>query len=50
MMKELERYLGVTHSNSGQTFIVNKTLATFSDSDIPTIIPEMGVKCPKTDS
>ena len=48
MIKELERYLGVTHSNKCQPSIITKTPATFTEPEMPTIIPDTGAKRPKT--
>ena len=36
-MKEIERYLGATYSDSCQPAIMTETLYTFPDPDIPTI-------------
>ena len=49
-MKDLERYLGETYINICQPAIITKTLATFSDPDMSTIIPETGTKRPKMDT
>ena len=48
-MEELERYLEATYSNIYQPAIINNTTETFTDLDIPTIIPDTGTKCTKTD-
>ena len=50
MMKEMERYLGITYRNRCQIAIINKTPDTFPNLEIPTIIPATGVECPKTDA
>ena len=42
-MKELEQYFGATCRDSFQTAIINKTPATLPDTEMPPIIPEMGV-------
>ena len=47
-MKELERYLGTTYSDSFQPAIMTETAANFPDQDMPTI-PELGTDRPKTD-
>ena len=49
-MKDLEWYFGAAHSDICQPAIMNKTPATFTDPEIPTIIPDMGVERPKTDA
>ena len=49
-MKDLERYLGETYSNSCHPAIMTKTLATFPDPEIPTIVPDTVVGSPKTDA
>ena len=49
MMKDMELYLGETYSDSFQPGIMPKTPATFPDPVIPTIIPDMGNECPKTE-
>ena len=48
-MKDLEQYLGENCSDIYQSAIMNAKLATLLDVEIPTIIPDTGVKCPKTD-
>ena len=47
-MKELERYLGTTYSDSCQPAIMTETAANFPDPDMPTI-NELGTERPKTD-
>ena len=47
-MKELERYIGSTYSDSCQPAIVTETSATFPDPQIPTIT-DLGTECPKKD-
>ena len=47
-IKELERYLGATYSDNLQPAIMIETPETLPDSDMPTIIPDMGVKHLKT--
>ena len=47
-MKELERYLGATYSDSFQPEITTKTAANFPDPDMSTIT-DVGTKCSKTD-
>ena len=47
-MKELERYLRTTYSESFQPAIMTETSANFSDPDMPTIT-ELGTDRPKTD-
>ena len=49
-MKELERYIGATYSDSCQTSITTETHMTFPDPEIPTIIPDTGIKLPKADA
>ena len=49
MMKDLDRYLGETYTNSFQPVIINETPYTLPDPYIPTIIHDTGVKHPKTD-
>ena len=48
-MKELERNLGATYSNSCQPSIMTETPYTFPNPEMPTIIPDMGVENTKTD-
>ena len=48
-MKELERYLGATYNNIYQTDIITDKMETFPDPDMPTIIPDTGLKHTKTD-
>ena len=48
-MKKLERYLGSTYSNICQPSIMTETPSTFPNPDMPTIIPDTGVECPKID-
>ena len=48
-MKDLDRYLGETYTNSFQPVIINETPYTLPDPYIPTIIPDTGFECPKTD-
>ena len=48
-IKHLEHYFGATYSNICKKAIVTKTMDTFLNPDIPTIIPDTGVKCPNTD-
>ena len=48
-MKDKERYLGANYSNICQPSILNEIPATFSDPEMPTIIPDTGVEHPKTD-
>ena len=48
-MKDLGRYLEVTYSNICQPSIINNTTETFPDPDMPTIIPDTGLKRTKTD-
>ena len=47
-MKELERYLGPTYSDSCKPAIMTETAATFPDPEMPTIT-DLGIKRPKTD-
>ena len=47
-MKELERYLGTTYSESCQPAIMTETAANFPDPEMPTIT-ELGTERPKTD-
>ena len=47
-MEELERYLEATYSNIYQPSIINNTTETFTDLDMPTIIPDTGTKLPMT--
>ena len=47
-MKEMERYLGKTYSDSCQPAIMTETTANFPDSDMPTIT-ELGNEHPKID-
>ena len=47
-MKELERYLGTSYSDSCQLAIMTETTANFHDPEIPTIT-ELGTERPKTD-
>ena len=47
-MTELERYFGTNYSNICQKDIITKTPETFPYPKIPTIIPDTGVKHPKT--
>ena len=47
-MKELERYLDTTYSDSFQPEIMTETAANFPDPEIPTIT-ELGTERPKTD-
>ena len=49
-MKDMEQYLGDTYSNSFQLAITTKKQDTLPDPEIPTIIPDTGVKRPKTDT
>ena len=49
MMKELERYFGMTSSGIFQTDIMTETPLTFPNMDIPTIITDTGAERPKTD-
>ena len=46
-MKELERYLGTTYSDSCQPAIMTETSANFPDPEMPTIT-ELGTERPKT--
>ena len=46
-MKELERYIGTTYSDSCQPAIMTETAANFPDPEIPTIT-ELGTERPKT--
>ena len=47
-MKEMEKYLGTTYSDSCQTSIMTETSANFPDPEMPTIT-ELGTERPKTD-
>ena len=47
-MKELERYLGTTYSDSCQIDIMTETAATFPDPEMPTIT-DLGIESSKTD-
>ena len=47
-MKELERYLGTTYSDSCQTSIMTETTANFPDPDMPTVT-YLGIERHKTD-
>ena len=47
-MKELERYLGTTYSDSCQPAIMTEISARFPDPEMPTIT-ELGTKRPKID-
>ena len=47
-MRELERYLGATYSDSCQPAIMTETAATFPDPEMPTIT-DLGTERPKTD-
>ena len=47
-MKEIERYLGATYSDSCQPAIMNETPATFPDPEMTTVIPDTGADHPKT--
>ena len=47
-MKELERYLGTTYSDSFQPAITTETADNFPDPEMPTIT-ELGTNRPKTD-
>ena len=47
-MKELERYLGTTYSDSCQPAIMTETAANFPDPEMPTIT-ELGTERPKID-
>ena len=49
-MKELDKYLRATYSESRQTAIMTETLATFPDPDISTTIPYSVIKIPTTDA
>ena len=46
----MKQYLGVTYIDICQTYIMTKTLATFPNPDMTTIIPDMGIEHPKTDA
>ena len=46
----MERYLPATYSNSYQPFIITKTPETYHNPKMPTIIPDMGVEHPKTNT
>ena len=48
-IKDLERYLGETYSNSCQPAIMTETPATFPEPEMPTIIPDMGIERLKID-
>ena len=47
-MKELEKYLGTTYSDSFQPAIVTETADTFPDPEMPTIT-YLVIERPKTD-
>ena len=47
-MKELERYLGATYSDSCQPAIMAETADNFPDPDMPTIT-DLGTEHPITD-
>ena len=47
-MKELERYLGTTYSDSCQPAIMTETAANLPDPEMPTITA-LGTERPKTD-
>ena len=49
-MKYMECYLGENYIDSYQPDIMTETQATFPEPEIPTIIPDTGVKRPKTDT
>ena len=49
MMKNLKRYLGATYRDICQLAIMAEITATFSKPETTTIIPDTGVKRPKTD-
>ena len=46
-MKELERYLGATYSDSCQPAIMTETATIFPDPEMPTIT-DLGTERPKT--
>ena len=47
-IKELELYLGATYSDRFHTAIMDETVATFPDLEMPTIT-DLGTERPKTD-
>ena len=47
-MKELERYLGTTYSDSCKPAITTETAANFPNPEMPTIT-DLGTERPKTD-
>ena len=49
-MEDLELYLGETYIDICQPYMMNKTLDTFPDPDMPSIIPYMGADYPKTET
>ena len=49
-MEDLELYLGETSIDICQPYMMNKTLDTFPDPDMPSIIPYMGADYPKTET
>ena len=48
-MKEMEWYIGETYSGSCKPYIMTKTLETFPNPEMPTIIPDTGTKRPNMD-
>ena len=50
MMKDLDCYLGATHSNICKTDVMTETPEKFHNPEIPTIIPDTGTERPKTDT
>ena len=49
-MNELDQYLGETYIDSSQPAITAKTPSTSPDPEMPTIIPDTGVKHNKNDA
>ena len=47
-MEEMKRYLRATYSDSCQLDIMTETSATFSNPEMPTIIPYTGTKRSRT--
>ena len=48
-MKDVERYLGETFSDSCQPATMTETPSTLLNPEMPTIIPNTGVERPKID-
>ena len=48
-IKDMDGYLGEKYSDNCQPDIMTETQYTFPNPEILTIIPDMGIECPKTD-